>query len=115
MCIRTVVQQEQARIKMKDKGLEETINEELNQSIACLSSSSLSGDERIELINHIKELRREKAKPKNIKGLQLDLKLNGTMRGENEVGISSISSIEMFLMSSLNCKRKMVGTSLKET
>ena len=84
MCIRSVAEEEQARIKRRDKTREELLNIELNIAIKSLENDTLSVNSKASIIEHIEDLRAEKSVLIDEKGKRLAEKLGSKWYNEGE-------------------------------
>ena len=84
VCIRTVAEQTQAERKRNEKSEEDEINEELDTAIAKLSTGALTGDRKVNLIQHIEQLRNRKQELVSLKGERLASRLGTKWYNEGE-------------------------------
>ena len=84
VCIRSVVEQTQAERKRNEKSEEDEINEELDTAIAKLGTGALTGNRKLNLIDHVEHLRNRKQELVNLKGERLATRLGTKWYNEGE-------------------------------
>ena len=84
VCIRTVVEQVQADRKKNEKSEEDTLNEELETSILKLSTGTLSGNRKTNLLDYVEDLRNKKSELIETKGKRLAERLGTKWYNEGE-------------------------------